>query len=82
MFASAVVKGTTTAQMTSIPSGAVIISDSKYFVVLKKDAHTLTPVEVKIVKRNDQRTFVSGLNPGQEVVTSSQVFLFEALNAK
>ncbi len=82
MFASVLVKGRATGQMTSIPSGAVVINNSKYYVVLKKDQHTLEPAEVKILKRMDQKTFVAGLNPGQEVVLTSHVFLFEALNAK
>jgi len=82
MFASVLVKGRATGQMTSIPSGAVVINNSKYYVVLKKDQHTLEPAEVKIMKRIDQKTFVSDLNAGQEVVTTAQVFLFEALNAQ
>ncbi|MGN6531268.1 MAG: efflux RND transporter periplasmic adaptor subunit [Ginsengibacter sp.] len=82
MFASVMVKGRATGQMTSIPSGAVVIHNSKYYVVLKKDQHTLAPAEVQIIKRMDRKTFVSGLNAGQEVVLTSHVFLFEALNAK
>ena len=82
MFASVLVKGKPLGQTIVIPSRAVVINNSKYYVVLKKDQHTLTTAEVKIIKRIDNKTFVSGLNPGQEVVTTSQVFLFEALNAK
>lgn len=82
MFASVLVRGGFIGHTTSIPSGAVIISNSKYYVIVKKDRHTLVPTEVKIIKRVDDQTFVSGLVSGQDVVTSSQVFLFEALNAK
>lgn len=82
MFASVMVKGRATGQMTAIPSGAVVISNSKHYVVLKKNNHTLEPAEIQIIKRMGEKTFVSGLNPGQEVVLTSHVFLFEALNAK
>lgn len=82
MYASVRVKGRRTGQMTSIPSGSVVINNSKYYVVVKKDQHTLTATEVKIIKRVDQKTFVTGLDEGQEVVVTSQVFLLEALNAK
>jgi len=35
-----------------------------------------------VVKRIGDKSFITGINEGEQVVTNSQVFLYEALNAQ
>lgn len=81
MFATINVKGKSEGKMLSIPSRAVVLDESKQYVVVKKDS-TLSIKPIKVVKRIGDRSFVTGVNEGELVVTNSQVFLYEALNAK
>lgn len=83
MFATVVVKGKAGGtQLAAIPSGAVVMNNSLFYVVVKSADGKLEIKPVKVLKRLGTRTFISGLNPGEQVVTQSQVFLFEALNTK
>jgi len=80
MFATINVKGKPEGRMLSIPSKAVVLDNSKQYVVVKKDKKLLIkPVQVQ--KRIGDLSFISGLTEGEQVVTNSQVFLFEALNS-
>ncbi|MEO6915878.1 MAG: efflux RND transporter periplasmic adaptor subunit [Chitinophagaceae bacterium] len=82
MFATIIVKGKSSGKMLSIPSGAVVLDNSKRYVVVKEGADSLAIKEIQIIKREGDRTFISGLTQGQQVVINSQVFLYEALNSK
>lgn len=82
MFATINVKGKTEGKMLSIPSRAVVLDDSKQYVVVKKDKQQLQIRPITVVKRIGDKSFVTGLTEGEQVVTNSQVFLYEALNAK
>ncbi|MFT3823166.1 MAG: efflux RND transporter periplasmic adaptor subunit [Chitinophagaceae bacterium] len=79
MFARVRVRGQVTGRMLAIPSQAIVLDNSKRYVVIRSgDSLSIKPVE--LVKRIDNKAFVRGLNAGEQVVTSNQVFLFEALN--
>ncbi len=82
MFAVINVKGKSEGRMLSIPSKAVVLDDSKQYVVVKKDKQQLIIKPVQVTKRIGDKSFVTGLNEGDQVVTNSQVFLYEALNSK
>ncbi len=82
MFATINVRGKDEGQALSIPSRAVVLDDSKQYVVVKQSDHKLIIKPVTVVKRIREKSFVTGLNEGEEVVVNSQVFLYEALNAK
>lgn len=82
MFATVKVNGKSSAnQLVSIPSQAIVLDNSKNYVVVRKE-NKLAIREINIIKRVDPKAFVSGVAPGEEVVTNSQVFLFQALNSK
>jgi cobalt-zinc-cadmium efflux system membrane fusion protein len=82
MFATISVKGKTEGRMLSIPSGAVVLDDSRQYVVVKKDKQQLLIRPVQVIKRIGDKSFVTGVTEGEQVITNSQVFLYEALNAK
>jgi len=82
MFATINVKGKTEGRMLSIPSHAVVLDDSKQYVVIKKDKQELQVRPITVVKRIGDKSFITGINEGEQVVTNSQVFLYEALNAQ
>lgn len=81
MFATINVKGKPEGRMLSIPSKAVVMDNSRQYVVVKKDRQlSIKPVQVQ--KRIGDTSFITGLQEGEQVVTNSQVFLYEALNTK
>ncbi len=67
--------------MLSIPASAVVMDNSKQYVVVKT-AKGLEIREIKVIRRIDNRAFISGLQVNDQVVTSSQVFIYDALNTK
>ena len=79
MFATVKVSTKPSASMLSIPSSAIVMDNSKQYVVVKK-ASGLEIREIKLLRRIDSKSFVSGLQAGEQVVTSSQVFIYDALN--
>ena len=80
MFATINVKGKSEGRMLSIPSKAVVLDNSKQYVVVKKDKQlVIKPVQVQ--KRIGDTSFITGLTEGDLVVINSQVFLYEALNS-
>lgn len=81
MFATINVKGKTEARMLSVPSRAIVLDNSRRYVVVKKDRQ-LSIKPVQLLKRIGETSFVTGLTEGEQVVTNSQVFLYEALSAK
>lgn len=81
MFATIKVKGKSEGRMLSIPSQAIVMDNSKHYVVLRKD-NQLKIQEIELVKRIDKTAFIHGLSEGDQVVTDAQVFLYEALNDK
>lgn len=65
--------------MARIPSASLIISDSKYYVVIQGEDKKLTTREIKLIKRSGDKAYISGVEAGEEVVTSSPLLIFEAL---
>jgi cobalt-zinc-cadmium efflux system membrane fusion protein len=81
MFAMVNVKGKPAGRMLSIPSHAVVLNNSKQYVIVKNgDQLIIQPIQV--LKRIGDKSFITGLAENEQVVTSSEVFLFEALNSK
>ena len=81
MFAAINVKGKSEGRMLAIPSTAIVLDESKLYVVVKKDKQLLIK-PIQLVKRIGDKSFVTGVNEGDLVVINSQVFLYEALNSK
>lgn len=81
MFATVIVNVKSSDQKLAIPSQAIIMDNSKNYVVVKKD-NALAVHEINLIKRIDNKAYISGLTDGQLVVISSQVFLYQALITK
>ncbi len=82
MFATVTVKNSSSSRkVLAIPSQAIVLDNSKNYVVTKQ-GDSLTVKQVEIIKRVDPKSFVSGLKEGDQVVVNSQVFLLQALNNK
>lgn len=82
MFATVKVKNSSSSRkVLSIPSQAIVLDNSKNYVIVKQ-GNNLQVKQVEIIKRADPKSFVSGLNEGDQVVTNLQVFLLQALNNK
>jgi cobalt-zinc-cadmium efflux system membrane fusion protein len=81
MFATVKVNTRATGSVLSIPANAMVMDNSKQYVVVKK-AKELEIREIKLLRRIEDRAFISGLQEGEQVVTSSQVFIYDALNIK
>lgn len=64
-----------------IPAKAVVMDNSKRYVIVKKDT-TLAIREINLIKRIGDKAFVEGLQEGEQVVTQAQVFIYDALNVK
>ncbi len=82
MFATIKVHVKTPKRLLAIPYKAIVFEDSKLYVVVKKDDKTLERSAIRMIKKVGDKAFVEGLSEGEQVVTQSQVFLFQALNAK
>jgi cobalt-zinc-cadmium efflux system membrane fusion protein len=79
MFATVKVSAKPAGAILSIPAQAIVMDNSKQYVIVKK-ATGLQIREINLLRRIDDRAFISGLQEGDEVVTSSQVFIYDALN--
>jgi len=78
MFVTVKVFGKSADNMLTIPSQAIVLDNSKNYVVVK-DARGLHIKEVQLIKRVDDKAYVQGLLEGEQVVTNSQVFIYQAL---
>lgn len=82
MFAIIKVKNRSSSRkVLAIPSAAVVLDNSKNYVVVKQ-GNNLQVKQVELIKRVDPQSFVAGLDEGDQVVITSQVFLLQALNNK
>lgn len=83
MFATVTVSGRPSAnKVLTIPSQSIVLDNSKNYVVVKDSTNKLQIKEIEIIKRVDPKAFVTGVNAGEQIVTNSQVFLYQALNNK
>jgi cobalt-zinc-cadmium efflux system membrane fusion protein len=67
--------------IVSIPSRGIIFDHDKYYVLVRSNAKSgVTVKEVKIDKTSEGRAFISsGLQEGDRVIASRQVFIYETL---
>jgi len=79
MFVTVKVNGQPASGMFTIPSQAIVLDNSKNYVVVK-DATGLHIKEIQLIKRADPKAYIQGLKAGDQVVTNSQVFIYQALS--
>jgi cobalt-zinc-cadmium efflux system membrane fusion protein len=79
MFVTVKVNGQQAANMFTIPSQAIVLDNSKNYVIVK-DTSGLHIKEIQLIKRVDAKAYIEGLTEGEQVVTNSQVFIYQALS--
>lgn len=81
MFATVKVNGKPSGKTLAIPSQAIVMDNSNNYVVVK-NGNKLEVREINLIKRTNDRAYISGLSAGDQVVINNQVFLYQALNTK
>ena len=81
MFANVTLTSPTGGQAVAVPSKSVIMDYSKNFVVVFKDRAHVEMREVTIIRTAADQTFVSGLQAGEQVVSQSNLLIFNALKS-
>lgn len=67
--------------MIAVPSDAIIFDNSKYYVIVFKNRNTITTKQVEVFRQVGGKAYLtSGLNEGENVVTSNQLLIYDALN--
>lgn len=68
-------------KMISIPSTAVIFDKSKNFVMVFKDRHNIETRQVEVFRQIGDITYIaSGLDENEQVMTTNQLLVYDALN--
>jgi membrane fusion protein, heavy metal efflux system len=81
MFATVKVNGKPTSKNLTIPSQAIVMDNSKNYVVIK-NKNGLEVKEIELIKRMEGTAYISGLSAGDKVVTTSPVFLYQSLTTQ
>lgn len=79
MFVTVKVNAQPSAKMLAIPSQAIVLDNSKNYVIVKEGGQ-LHVKEIQLIKRVDNKAYIQGLNDSDQVVTNSQVFIYQALS--
>lgn len=67
--------------MISVPSSAIIFDKSKNFVMIFKDRNNIETRQVDVYRQVGDITYVSsGLKENEKVITTNQLFIYDALN--
>jgi cobalt-zinc-cadmium efflux system membrane fusion protein len=80
MFATVKINEKTDNKSLAVPSAAIVLDNSKNYVVIKEGSK-LSVREITLIKRQGDTVYITGLNAGEQVVTASQVFLYQALTS-
>ena len=68
-------------ELPSIPSASVIFNQNKNYVMVYKDKCSIETREVEVYQPTGDRTYIrSGLKPGELVISSYQLLIYDALN--
>jgi membrane fusion protein, heavy metal efflux system len=82
MFANIFIQNQEVKKMVSIPTAALINDNGKAYVVLFHDKCSLEFRQVEILKSTGDKTYIlSGLAPGDMVISKNQILLFKALTS-
>lgn len=68
-------------QLVAIPSDALVFDKSRNFVMVYKDKKHIENRQVEVFRQVGAVTFLkSGLKPGEKVMTTNQLLIYDALN--
>jgi len=80
MFATIQVKGKPSTPQLMIPANAIVMDNSRNYVIIRKNGKLLVK-NINLINRVEGKAFITGLSEGDEVVTASQVFFYQALQS-
>jgi len=67
--------------MIAVPSSAIIFDNSKNFVMVYKDRKSIETRQVEVFRQVGNTTYISsGLSENEKVITTNQLFIYDALN--
>lgn len=67
--------------MVSIPSSALIFDKSRNFVMVFKNRYNIETRQVEVYRQLDSLAYItSGLSEGEKVITSNQLYIYDAIN--
>ena len=67
-------------QQIAVPSAAVIVDNSKYYVLVFKDRFNIAVRQVEVAKTVGDITYLlSGLKAGEKVISKNQLLIYNAL---
>lgn len=81
MYASITVSDKENKECLSIPSSAVIFDHSQNYVLVFHNKSDVKITPVTVISTLGDKTFVSGVNKGDKVVSSQAILIYNALNS-
>ena len=67
--------------MIAVPSSAIIFDKSKNYVLIYKDRNNIKTRQVEVYRQVSGTTYISsGLEENEKVITTNQLFIYDALN--
>jgi cobalt-zinc-cadmium efflux system membrane fusion protein len=80
MFTNVLIENTEQSKAVSIPSDAMVFESGKNYVVIYKGKCDLKLVEVRVLKMENNRAYISsGLNAGDIIISKNQVLFYNAI---
>lgn len=68
-------------KMIAIPSNAIVFDKSKNFVLIFKDKNNIETRQVEVFRQVGKTSYItSGLQEGEQVLTTNQLLIYDALN--
>lgn len=81
MNATVTIRFTENKNMIAVPSSAVIFDKSKNWVMVYTDRSHIETRLVEVYRQLGDKTYIaSGLQPGEKVITTNQMLVYDALN--
>lgn len=82
MMASVLIATTSNSSLPSIDSNCLIFDNNKYYVLVLDGVKKIRIQEIEISRKFESKAYISkGLNAGDRVVASKQLFLYDSLKS-
>jgi len=80
MFAKVLIQAIQGDKLPEINSRSLIFDNDRYYVIQKTGPAAVHIQPIEIAKRTEDRVYIkSGLKPGDEIISSRQLFIYESL---
>ena len=82
MFAGVTVISKTDKQSLCIPTDALVFDKSQHYILVYHSKSDLKVIPVELISANGDKTYISGLlNPGDLIIGSNAILIYNALNS-